>query len=149
MAQELLNGADIVPVFEQVGRELVAERVAVDRLLDVGVAHRLSEGPLDDALVQVMTPLDLRPRVDTAFGREEPLPAPVPLGRGVFFRDSVRNVNGAETVSQVPLMKPPDARRVTRRAPDERTPGRGTGRSLPPLASRTLIRWKANSGKLG
>jgi hypothetical protein len=49
--QELLNDTDIVSVFEEMGRERMPERVAVDRLLDPCVPDGLRDRPLDNALM--------------------------------------------------------------------------------------------------
>ena len=55
MAEQLLDGADVVAVFEQVGREGVAEGVAADALGDAGsVAARFTARWID-GLVEVMT----------------------------------------------------------------------------------------------
>ena len=40
MAEEFLNGSDIVAVFEQVGGKAVAEGVASDTLVDAGLLGR-------------------------------------------------------------------------------------------------------------
>lgn len=49
--RKLLDGTDIISVFEEMGRERMPERVAVDRLLDPYVPDGLRDRPLDDALM--------------------------------------------------------------------------------------------------
>jgi len=83
VTQELLDRPNIIAIFDQVGGERVPERVAARRPRDSDVAHRLLHGSLHHGLVQVMTPLDMRPRVVTPMvGREDPLPT---FGRGIRF----------------------------------------------------------------
>ena len=54
VAEELLDCPDVVTVLDQVGREGVAERVAVDRPLDSRAEDGFSHRTLDDPLVDVV-----------------------------------------------------------------------------------------------
>ena len=101
VAEELLDGADVVAVGEQVGSERVAERVAGDALGERGRARGSGDGSLWEAAVQVV-PVDL---AGAGVGREgaggeDPLPAPVRDGAGVLAGEGVgepdRAVAGVE-----------------------------------------------------
>ena len=52
VAEELLDGADVVAGFEEVGREAVAEGVAGRRFGEARRADRLVEGALEDGFVE-------------------------------------------------------------------------------------------------
>ena len=54
VSEELLDGADVVAVLEEMGGEGVAEGVAGDALGEGGVAVGLGDGALDDGLVEVV-----------------------------------------------------------------------------------------------
>jgi hypothetical protein len=53
--EELLHGADVVAVFQQVGGEGVAEGVGAGALGDAGMPDRVSDRPLKDGLMEVVT----------------------------------------------------------------------------------------------
>src|SRR5213593_719528 len=55
VADELLDGPDVVAGLEEVGGERVAQSVAAGGLCDAGVAHGVLDRALHDGLVQVMT----------------------------------------------------------------------------------------------
>jgi hypothetical protein len=69
MAEQLLDGPDVVAVFEQVGGKGVAEGVTAHRLVDTGQAGRLPHGSLRGTFSQMMavksypwrSPDELRP----------------------------------------------------------------------------------------
>ena len=75
MAKELLDGTNVVTVFEEVGRERVAKCMAGDPLGHAGTGGGAAHGALDDRLMKVMSPalpgiaVTIRPG-----GRKEPLP---------------------------------------------------------------------------
>jgi hypothetical protein len=52
--QELLHRANIHPALDQMRRETVAKRVAVDRLVQAGAAPGLADGPLEGCGIDVM-----------------------------------------------------------------------------------------------
>jgi hypothetical protein len=56
VAEELLDGADVVSGFQKVGGEGVAEGVAADAFGEVGGQGGLSDSALDDRFVEVVTP---------------------------------------------------------------------------------------------
>jgi hypothetical protein len=53
VAEEFLHRADVVAVFEQVGRKRMAEGVAAGPLGDSALAHGIGHGALDDGFVEV------------------------------------------------------------------------------------------------
>jgi hypothetical protein len=57
VAEELLDGADVVAAFEQVGGERVAEGVAGDAFGELRVLGGAADGALDHRLVQVVAVL--------------------------------------------------------------------------------------------
>lgn len=78
MTQEFLDGADVVPGLEQVGRKRVPESVAAHLLCDACSADSLLYRTLDQGLVDVVPALLFRPGVLPALGLgEHPLPAPI------------------------------------------------------------------------
>ena len=86
--EELLNGADVVPVLEQVGREGVAQGVRCGPLRDPGSADRTFHDPLENGLVQVVpTPLARVPVQIEACRGEDPLPHPLPARVRILPRE--------------------------------------------------------------
>ena len=78
MAEQLLDGADVVAVLQQVGGEAVTEGMAGSVLDQPGSAHGVPEGALDRGLVEVMSPDCAAFQVaKPAGGGEDVLPAPL------------------------------------------------------------------------
>lgn len=77
VAEQLLDGADVVAGFEEVGGEGVAEGVAADALGELCGERCLADGTLNDGFVEVVTAalVGFGVVVD-AGGGEEPLPRP-------------------------------------------------------------------------
>src|SRR5690606_24867719 len=74
--EQLLDGADVVAVLEQVGGEGVAQRVRRDRLVDAGRAPRPADRAPDHSVVQVVAAHDAVARIPRAAqGGEHVLPA--------------------------------------------------------------------------
>ena len=67
MAEELLDGADIVAGDQQMGGEAVPEGVAADLFADTSGARGGVDGFADDRLVQVVAADDSGTRVDSPF----------------------------------------------------------------------------------
>ena len=83
--EELLHGAGVVAVFQQVGGEGVAEGMGAGALGDAGMPDRVSDRSLKDGLMEVVTAvLAGRPLDVDSGGREDPLPRPFAAGVGVL-----------------------------------------------------------------
>ena len=86
VAQEFLDGADIVAAFQQMGGKGVAEGVAAGPLCDAGEHDGVFDGTLDYGFVHVVAAfLPGRAVAPAASLGEEPLPAPVAGGVGVLL----------------------------------------------------------------
>ena len=85
VTQKLLDGANVVARFEQVGSEGVAEGVAADALGDAGLAYGVLDRPLQERFVEVVAPLlaGLGVCPSVLLGKD-PLPAPFGRGVGIF-----------------------------------------------------------------
>ena len=82
VAEQLLDGADVVAALQQVRGEAVPERVRTDRLVDAGGTGARMHGLLQDRFVQMVAATHAGARVERQFrGRKYPLPAP--LGGGI------------------------------------------------------------------
>ena len=105
MAQEFLHSADIVTVFEQVGGEGVAERVAGGPLGDTGGQHSVLHGTLEDRFMQVMAATLAGHLVHVgARGWEDPLPSPLTTRVGILAREGPRQLNPAGALPQISLV---------------------------------------------
>lgn len=77
MAQKLLNGSNIVSVFEQMGREAMPQGMATGISINLRIANCCLYSTLDMIGVQVMTPRFTCPRIAGEFQRgENILPGP-------------------------------------------------------------------------
>lgn len=130
VAEELLDGADIASIFEQMGGERVPEGVAGSPFPDSRVPHRSADGPLHDGLVEMMTAsLTRRCLMVGSRGGENPLPGPFAASRrrlsrqGVGkLRPSLRPVRGRFGVGHAsgrdgPITSVPECREESRRGP--------------------------------
>ena len=89
MAKELLDGADVVASFEEVGGEGVAEGVAGGMLGDGCALNGGVEGALDDGFVEVVAPCFACGLVGVTTGsREEPLPTELARSGRVFLAEA-------------------------------------------------------------
>jgi hypothetical protein len=77
--EELLDGADVVALGQEVGRKAVAKAVQRDWLGDAGPPSGVLEGALHGSLVEVVAALAAGDGVvPTGRSREDVLPAPLP-----------------------------------------------------------------------
>jgi hypothetical protein len=111
VAEEFLDGADVIAVLEQVGGEGVAEGVATDRFIgDASQDCSGTYGFLQATFSNMVTALNPRAWVrDNAFARKNILPGPFAIGIRVFIFERVGQVDCAESVFQVFLMNLFDA----------------------------------------
>ncbi len=79
--EELLDGADVVAILQQVCRERVAEGMAGGALRDGSPLESLSHGTLEHGFVQVVASVLAGRTLDVdSGGGEHPLPGPFPAG---------------------------------------------------------------------
>jgi hypothetical protein len=91
VAQQFLDGPDVVAGFQQVCGERMPQGVTARRLRNPGCAEGDGERTLDRGLMQVMAPTPAGERVSIeASGREDPLPGPLALRVRVFAGKCVR-----------------------------------------------------------
>jgi len=110
MAEQLLDGADVVVVLKQVGGKAMAEGVGTDGLGDANGFGGSVDGALDAALVQVVATHGVRTRVHReAVGGEDVLPDPFAAGVGVFAVQGVGQINGAQVFGEILVMEALDA----------------------------------------
>jgi len=96
VAEQLLDGADVVAVFEEVSGEGVAKGVRCRGLGDSGGPCGRGNGPLDGGLVQVVaTRLAGLDVVVRSGDGEQPLPGPFAWCGGVLPAESVGQLDGA------------------------------------------------------
>jgi len=106
VAQQFLNGADVVTVLQKVRRKRVPERVARRLLGKAGLEHSLSDGTLDDRLVQMMAAALTRGSVDVeSRRREHPLPGQFTPRVGVLPRERPRQLDPPRALAEVALME--------------------------------------------
>ena len=104
MAEELLDGADVVATFEEVRGEGVTEGVAGDAFVEASFCRCTLHGPLENAFVQVMATLQARRLLPTRCRRKCPLPAPgTRRSRDLTF-DRFRNPYGADSVAEIVIV---------------------------------------------
>jgi hypothetical protein len=89
VAQQLLNGPDVIPRFQQVRGERMPEGVATGTLRDSRSAHRLDNGAPHDGGMKMMTTPDSRVRVPmVSRRRKHSLPRPARRRQHVGFAES-------------------------------------------------------------
>ncbi len=105
MAEQLLNGPDVMAVLQQMRRKRVTKHVRTDTLGKPRQARRIRNLPLDRRLVQMKargwTPL----RVTTdPCGRKHKLPGPVRGGVGILAIQCKEKHDPPHTVGEIPLV---------------------------------------------
>jgi len=114
MTEELLYGADIIPGFQEVRGEAMAQRVRPNRLRDPRLPRRRPDRLLQGGFVQVMPARYRAPaRVGANPGRrEDPLPAPFTVRIRVFPSQRIRQQDTAEAGREVAHVLRPHALQV-------------------------------------
>ena len=103
VAEELLDGADVVAGFEQVSREAVPQAVASGVLRDLSGAAGITEGALEYGFVQVV-PSASPGRVIVVTGcRKDPLPRPFLMGKRELVRKRPGQLDVAGPIGNVPV----------------------------------------------
>jgi hypothetical protein len=121
VAKKLLDRSDIITVLKEVSRERMPETVAGGTLADPRAPNRLRDCSLDDCLVNVMTALVSRLKIDpSALLWEHPLPPPIASRLRVFPIQGVRHENLAETIQEILLMDNPNPLELISKRPFDR-----------------------------
>lgn len=113
MSEQLLDGADIVTVFEQVGGKAVAEGVAGDGFIEPGGFGGAFDGALQGAGVDVMSAQAAGLGIfRDARGGKNVLPDPGLGGSRIFQGQRERQVDLTEPVGEIHIEGMPDAGEV-------------------------------------
>ena len=111
--KELLDRPDVVPGFEEVRGKAVPQGMAGRELREAHRSYRVSERPLQDALMQVVTATLTSFRVPIGPRRgKDPLPGPLPRSVRIFPRESVGQLHTAPPRPEVRAMLLLDASQV-------------------------------------
>jgi len=114
VTEEFLDGANVIPILEEVGGEGVAEGVATDAFLNAGFAGSRFDSALQTGGIQVVTTLFSAARIERASGSgKEVLPDQFTSSVGVFYFEGVGEVDFAETGLQVLFVEKPGALDLT------------------------------------
>ena len=105
MAEQFLDGPDVVALLQQVCGEGVTEGMAGGRLGNAGRANRVLYSPLEHRFVEmVAAPLASKPVDVGASRREDPVPAPLAAGVRVLAREGAGQFDPTGFVPQVSLV---------------------------------------------
>ena len=105
MTEELLQGADVGAVLEQVRGEGMSKGVTARPLGDSRGEHGLTDGLLHYGFVEVMAPLLAALALDVATGRRKhPLPGPVAAGGGELPRERSGKLDPTGTLGEIALV---------------------------------------------
>ena len=105
VAEQFLDGANIVAILEQMGGKGMAKGMATDALLDARFLGGFLDGALKSRFVHVVAAFFAAARVGGAFGgRKEVLPNQFAIGFGVFLLERAGQVNFAKARGQVFLV---------------------------------------------
>ncbi len=106
VAEQFLDGADVVPGHQEVGGKRVAHGMAAGSFGNARSADGLFDGLLDNRWVQVVAANGVGPGVSAARASgEDVLPAPVGGGIRVLARQGRREVDPAEAVGDVLIVE--------------------------------------------
>src|SRR5262249_320067 len=104
--EQLLNGTNILSIFQQMSRETVPECMATGRFGHTRVVDRSLNRVLKILFRNVMAPHFAQPRIDGKFcGRENILPRPRFVRVRILPLQSERKVNFPTTIGEISLMK--------------------------------------------
>lgn len=102
VAQQLLDGANIVATGQQMRGEGVTKRMTRNALRQACFSNGLFDRPLNQRFIDVMTPLVSRLGVPpAALLRKDELPPPFPIGVRVLAGQRVRQLDAAISVRHV------------------------------------------------
>ena len=96
-------------------RKRVAQRMAGGGLLNTGRQHGATHHLLNQAGVEMMTPLGTRSSVTpTAMLREQPLPTPFHRSTGILPSQRMWQLNAAQAAREILLVYPTDILKMKR-----------------------------------
>jgi hypothetical protein len=108
MPEELLDGADVVAVLEQVRGERVPQRVAAGMFPDAGSANAERDRALHGGFVEVVPSAQAAARIDRdAHSGEDVLPGKLASGVRVFALQRIGQPDLPEAFSQIIAMDAP------------------------------------------
>ena len=132
VTEQLLEGSNVCPVLQEVGRERAPEGMTGRTLGDPSASNCISDGALHRSLVEVVTPDLAGRRVSVGAGRwKHPLPRPTPRLSARLQVEPVGQLDPTRAPAHVRLMlrsctrSPPTRRsqsRPLRREPSRRHP---------------------------
>ena len=115
VAEQLLYGADVGPVLEQMGGEGMAEGVAGGTLGEARLPDGLFHRTLEYRFVEVMAAPLAGLRIAVGPGRREyPLPRPLAPSMWVLAGQRPRQLHPARAALEVPLVLPLDCFQMAR-----------------------------------
>lgn len=107
MAEQLLDRPDIVPVFQEVGRERMAETVAGGALFDARPGHGLRNSPLNNGRIDMVATLNPVNGISPATVlRKHPLPKPRTARIGIFLGQRLGNKDLAPAFGEINRVNP-------------------------------------------
>ena len=102
MAEQCLHGPNIGASFQQLRGERVPKGMTGDVFGDPGQAGRSAYRLLQTAFIQVLAALDARAGIHrAACGGKHLLPAPLPVGVGIFALQCVRQIDRAVAFREI------------------------------------------------
>ena len=106
VSEKLLDGPNVVAVFEEVGREGMAKRVARGPLRDASRGHGPFHRALEHGFVEVVTTKSVRSGMSIgAAGGKDPMPRPLSSGLRTLSLDRVGELDPARPVLAEKLQK--------------------------------------------
>jgi hypothetical protein len=104
VAEQLLNGTDVVAALEQVGRKAVAQAVTGGALGESCLTRGMNDGALYRAFMEVMAAAFSGGKMHIcARGGEEPLPEPVALRVGILASKGIGHHDAACASGKIAL----------------------------------------------
>ena len=134
VAEEFLDGTNIITVLQQMGSKTVPKGMAACRFFDTAGSNGILDGVLKVSLRHVMAASFAAARVDCDFlGREDILPGPFARGFRIFPVQGTGKINSAAAAGEILTMQFFDAgeMRLERAAESRRQHGHAFPHSFP------------------
>ena len=115
VAQKLLDGSNVRPVFEQMRGKRMTKRVTDRSFCQTSQHHGISDSLLHEKFVNMMAALFLRLEImPSVLLRKDPLPAPVLRGVGILPVKGIWKLHTAPPISDILLVNSLDLLEVIR-----------------------------------